>query len=78
MKTGKFALHAGLNSSPVLVPDRAPSRGEGSREKCMRMLAFNQSLKFSSGPAQDRSRIGPWEYMAPSYNSDRHKLTVTN
>ena len=43
----------------------------------MRMLAFNQSLKFSSGPAQDESRIGPWEYMAPSYNSDREKLLTS-
>ena len=65
------------NYSPVLPPDRAPSRGEGSMENCMRMLAFNQSLKFSSGPAQDGSRIGPWEYMAPSYNSDREKLLTS-
>ena len=63
--------------SPVLPPDRAPSRGQGSRENCMRMLAFNQSLKFSSGPAPDGSRIGPWEYMAPSYNSDREKLLTS-
>ena len=60
-----------------MAPDRARSRGEGSRENCMRMLAFSQSLKFSSGPAQDESRNGPWEYMAPSYNSDREKLLTS-
>ena len=63
--------------SPVLAPDRALSRGEGSRENCMRMLAFNQSLKFSSGPAQDGSRTGPWEYMAPGYRILLCSLEVT-
>ena len=84
IQTNQYTCEQGLNLtpffgklSPVLAPDRAPSRGEGSRENCMRMLAFNQSLKFSSSPAQDGSRIGPWEIMAPSYNSDREKLLTS-